>query len=135
MTWNPWILETKVIEHEARGDKGCRAPSSRCGLSSAKPAGAGPRDATRGGVNCPAPPGKRGRESPLWIDDMESLDSRNEGYRARSSWRQRLSSAELAMRVIERETGRCRAARRDARRGELPGSAGQEGAGKPPMDR
>ena len=30
--------------------------------------GAGPRDATRGGVNCPALPGKRGRESPLSID-------------------------------------------------------------------
>jgi hypothetical protein len=32
--------------------------------------GAGPRDATRGGVNCPASPGMRGRESPLWIDAM-----------------------------------------------------------------
>lgn len=28
----------------------------------------GPRDATRGGVNAPAMPAQRGRESPLWID-------------------------------------------------------------------
>jgi hypothetical protein len=27
-----------------------------------------PRDATRGGVNGPALPGRRGRESPLWIN-------------------------------------------------------------------
>jgi len=27
-----------------------------------------PRDATRGGVNDPALPGQRGRESPLWIN-------------------------------------------------------------------
>ena len=31
-------------------------------------ASGGPRDATRGGVNPPAPPAERGRESPLWID-------------------------------------------------------------------
>src|ERR1051325_3654623 len=30
---------------------------------------------------------------------------------------------------------RCRAARRDARRGEFRGSAAEEGAGKPPLDR
>src|SRR5437867_2056861 len=35
----------------------------------------------------------------------------------------------------KRRTGRCRAARRDARRGECAGSAGAEGAGKPPLDR
>ena len=29
-----------------------------------------PRDPTRGGVNFPAPPGKRGRESPLSIDEL-----------------------------------------------------------------
>jgi phosphotransferase system HPr (HPr) family protein len=29
-----------------------------------------PRDATRGGVNRPALPGERGRESPLWINDL-----------------------------------------------------------------
>ncbi|HEX3763212.1 MAG TPA: DEAD/DEAH box helicase [Kofleriaceae bacterium] len=29
-----------------------------------------PRDATRGGVNRPALPGERGRESPLWIDEV-----------------------------------------------------------------
>jgi hypothetical protein len=33
-------------------------------------AGAGPRDATRGGVNLAAPPRERGREGPLWIDGM-----------------------------------------------------------------
>jgi hypothetical protein len=36
-------------------------------------AGAGPRDATRGGVpegvNAAASPRERGRESPLWIND------------------------------------------------------------------
>jgi hypothetical protein len=30
------------------------------------------RDATRGGVNGPASPGQRGRESPLGIDRLES---------------------------------------------------------------
>jgi hypothetical protein len=30
-----------------------------------------PRDATRGGVNRPALPGERGRESPLWIEQMD----------------------------------------------------------------
>jgi hypothetical protein len=32
----------------------------------------GPRDATRGGVNGPALPVQRGRESPLSIEDLES---------------------------------------------------------------
>jgi hypothetical protein len=35
-------------------------------------AGAGPRDATRGGVNLAALPRERGRASPLWIDRLES---------------------------------------------------------------
>jgi hypothetical protein len=35
-------------------------------------AGAGPRDATRGGVNLAALPRERGRESPLWINRLES---------------------------------------------------------------
>ena len=42
--------------------------SSDDDATSAGPTGAGPRDATRGGVNRPAPPAERGRESPLWID-------------------------------------------------------------------
>ncbi|HEX3478359.1 MAG TPA: D-glycerate dehydrogenase [Kofleriaceae bacterium] len=37
---------------------------------SAEPAGAGPRDATRGGVNVAALPRQRGRERPLSIDDV-----------------------------------------------------------------
>src|SRR4051812_2225485 len=44
-------------------------------------AGGGPRDATRGGVNRPALPGERGRESPLWIDRcLESLCHGGTGY-------------------------------------------------------
>ena len=40
-----------------------------------------PRDATRGGVNRPALPGQRGRESPLWIDcSLESLCHGGTGY-------------------------------------------------------
>ncbi|TMQ12382.1 MAG: hypothetical protein E6J91_20965 [Deltaproteobacteria bacterium] len=35
--------------------------------------GAGPRDATRGGVNSPALPAKRGRESPLWIEQPNPI--------------------------------------------------------------
>jgi len=38
------------------------------GVASTKPSGAGPRDATRGGVNVAALPRQRGRESPLSID-------------------------------------------------------------------
>ena len=40
-------------------------------------AGAGPRDATRGGVNAPALPVQRGRESPLSIDAMWHLGVRH----------------------------------------------------------
>jgi outer membrane beta-barrel protein len=40
-----------------------------------EPAGAGPRDATRGGVNGPALPVQRGRESPLSIDGEAALGS------------------------------------------------------------
>ena len=44
--------------------------------ASAEPAGGGPRDATRGGVNGPALPVQRGRESPLSIDPQaRSVDS------------------------------------------------------------
>jgi hypothetical protein len=35
-------------------------------------ADAGPRGAARGGVNLAALPRERGRESPLWIDKLES---------------------------------------------------------------
>jgi hypothetical protein len=40
--------------------------------SSGRSSGALPRDATRGGVKGPASPGPRGRESPLWINRLES---------------------------------------------------------------
>jgi hypothetical protein len=39
-------------------------------------AGAGPRDATRGGVNGPALPVQRGRESPLSIEEANKLEQR-----------------------------------------------------------
>src|SRR5215468_480431 len=71
----------------------------------------GPRDATRGGVNGTAPPGQRGRESPLSID------------------------ADAVVGAEHVATLPPRTARRDARRGEWHGSAGPEGAGKPPIDR
>ena len=35
--------------------------------------GAGPRDATRGGVNRPALPVESGRERPLWINAKDML--------------------------------------------------------------
>ena len=38
-------------------------------MTSAELTGEGPRDATRGGVNGPALPVQRGRESPLSIDE------------------------------------------------------------------
>ena len=55
-----------VREVLARGEGAASGPSPGGALSV-------PRDATRGGVNRPALPGERGRESPLWIDgpDLE----------------------------------------------------------------
>src|SRR5258707_15718212 len=58
-------------ENEARG--GVSEVSDRRDLATrdsqmgAEPAGTGPRDATRGGVNRPALPGERGRECPLSV--------------------------------------------------------------------
>jgi hypothetical protein len=44
------------------------AASAGGGVAASATTKSGPRDATRGGVNRPALPGERGRESPLWID-------------------------------------------------------------------
>ena len=57
---NPGNARALVQRHSRPNTPGARAGEG--------PAGAGPRDATRGGVNRPAPPAERGRESPLWID-------------------------------------------------------------------
>ena len=47
------------------------APTVPTALAETGPTGTPPpRDATRGGVNGPASPGQRGRESPLWIDEL-----------------------------------------------------------------
>src|SRR5689334_6042881 len=54
-----------VADESADDDKRTTAGDD---AASAGPPAAGPRDATRGGVNRPAPPAERGRESPLWID-------------------------------------------------------------------
>jgi oligopeptide transport system substrate-binding protein len=50
------------LEHESRAGEG--------------PAGPGPRDATRGGVNGPALPDQRGRERPLGIDVQPTVIAR-----------------------------------------------------------
>ncbi|HEX3473592.1 MAG TPA: YgiQ family radical SAM protein [Kofleriaceae bacterium] len=57
---NPGNARALVQRHGWPEDPGARAGED--------PAGAGPRDATRGGVNGPALPGQRGRERPLGID-------------------------------------------------------------------
>jgi putative Mn2+ efflux pump MntP len=56
----------RVLPSQREWDVGTQEKQSQ---ASAELPGAGPRDATRGGVNFPALPGKRGRESPLLIDE------------------------------------------------------------------
>src|SRR5438477_1224330 len=50
---------------------GGKAPCRSTGCRTDKgPSDTGPREATRGGVNAPALPVQRGRESPLWINRL-----------------------------------------------------------------
>src|SRR4051812_43496527 len=72
--------------------------------------GAGPREATRGGVNGRACPARGGGKAP-----------------SRSTPR----SGSMGSEINNHRPDRCRAARRDARRGEWPGLPGQRGRESP----
>jgi hypothetical protein len=64
----------------------------------ADPADDEPRDATRGGVNRPALPGERGREGPLWINELGDTAEASAG-RAPRHVHERLRGLTLAAQI------------------------------------